>query len=64
MMNNNILKEWKNTFLIMNQRNLIDQIKITLINIKVDLIKFFIIGELDEIVLKKWIPFQSNLRYL
>ena len=52
MMNNNILKEWKNTFLIMNQRNLIDQIKITLINIKVDLIKFFIIGELDEIVLK------------
>ena len=64
MMNNNILKKWKNTFLIMNQRNLIDQIKITLINIKVDLIKFFIIGELDEIVLKKWIPFQSNLRYL
>ena len=36
----------------MNQRNLIDEIKITLINIKVDFIKFFIIGELDEIVLK------------
>ena len=34
------------------RRDLIDEIKITLINIKVDFIKFFIIGELDEIVLK------------
>ena len=36
---------------INKRRNLINQIKINLINVKVDLIKFFKIGEFDEIVI-------------
>jgi hypothetical protein len=38
---------------IKKRRNLINQIKINLINVKVDLTKFFIIGEFDEIVIEK-----------
>ena len=56
MIKNNILKKWKNTLFnnrINKRRNLINQIKKHLINVKVDLTKFFIIEEIDEIIIEK-----------